>query len=480
MVTLNKNYKKINGISETVSVIDDRHNTAMSEIETDMESIETAFDNKVDKDGSKGLSTNDYSTVDKTKLAGIEPGAEVNVNADWTASGTSAEILNKPTIPSSINDLTDVDAAGVSNGEILKFDGTSFVNDQYATDEFAIHNNIDSEIQAVTQKATPSNDDLILIEDSLDSYNKKSLKISNLPGGASGSDTTAIHDDTAGEINAITEKTTPTTDDWIIIEDSADSNNKKKVKLGNTPGNSYTGDMAKSTYDTDDNGIVDKAESVDDGTNTTSASQVKSAYDHSVVTTGNPHSVTKTDVGLGNVDNTSDANKPVSTATQTALDNKIDKTTGIAANRIAAFDGSDGLKDTGILYEEVDDHIVNSNNPHSVTKTQVGLSNVDNTADIDKPVSTYQLIALNNKANKNNVLLLDNTTAFTPNADYEPATKKYVDEKYDGKIQESSEPADPASGFAVRWIDEATGDYKIKINHGGTVKTAILVDFSAL
>lgn len=36
----------------------------------------------------------------------------------------------------------------------------------------------------------------------------------------------------------------------------------------------------------------------------------------------NPHSVTKTQVGLGNVDNTSDANKPVSIAQQTALDLK--------------------------------------------------------------------------------------------------------------------------------------------------------------
>ena len=36
----------------------------------------------------------------------------------------------------------------------------------------------------------------------------------------------------------------------------------------------------------------------------------------------------KSDVGLGNVDNTSDANKPISTATQGALDNKVDKVTG--------------------------------------------------------------------------------------------------------------------------------------------------------
>jgi hypothetical protein len=38
--------------------------------------------------------------------------------------------------------------------------------------------------------------------------------------------------------------------------------------------------------------------------------------------------VSKADMGLNNVDNTSDLNKPISTATQTALDNKVDKVTG--------------------------------------------------------------------------------------------------------------------------------------------------------
>lgn len=42
-------------------------------------------------------------------------------------------------------------------------------------------------------------------------------------------------------------------------------------------------------------------------------------------TTLHSHTVTKSDVGLGNVDNTSDANKPISTATQTALDGKVDE-----------------------------------------------------------------------------------------------------------------------------------------------------------
>ena len=55
----------------------------------------------------------------------------------------------------------------------------------------------------------------------------------------------------------------------------------------------------------------------------------KIAYDHSQIITGNPHGTTKSDIGLGNVDNTSDANKPVSTATQTALNAKVDANTAI-------------------------------------------------------------------------------------------------------------------------------------------------------
>lgn len=85
----------------------------------------------------------------------------------------------------------------------------------------------------------------------------------------------------------------------------------------------------------------------------------------------NPHGVTKAQVGLGNVNNTSDKNKPISDATQAALDTKADET-------------------------DLTSHTGNKNNPHSVTKTQVGLENVDNTSDKDKPVSTEQKSAIDN------------------------------------------------------------------------------------
>ena len=57
-------------------------------------------------------------------------------------------------------------------------------------------------------------------------------------------------------------------------------------------------------------------------TNSSSITNVAGDLNTHTGNTSNPHSVTKTQVGLGNVDNTSDVNKPISSATQTALNNK--------------------------------------------------------------------------------------------------------------------------------------------------------------
>lgn len=50
-------------------------------------------------ESGKGLSTNDFTTAEKTKLSGIATGAEVNVQADWNQTDSSADdfIKNKPT-----------------------------------------------------------------------------------------------------------------------------------------------------------------------------------------------------------------------------------------------------------------------------------------------------------------------------------------------------------------------------------------------
>ena len=65
------------------------------------EIVDAGLNGKVDKVSGKGLSTNDYTTDEKNKLAGIATGAEVNVQSDWNATSGDAFIKNKPTIPDS-------------------------------------------------------------------------------------------------------------------------------------------------------------------------------------------------------------------------------------------------------------------------------------------------------------------------------------------------------------------------------------------
>ena len=62
------------------------------------------------------------------------------------------------------------------------------------------------------------------------------------------------------------------------------------------------------------------------------------------------------------------------------------------------------------------------------TKTLLALDQVDNTSDMNKPISSNTQTALDGKADKTNVLELDNTGSFTPSADFHPSTKKYVDD----------------------------------------------------
>lgn len=65
------------------------------------EIVDAGLNGKVDQVSGKGLSTNDYTTDEKNKLAGIAAGAEVNVQSDWNATSGDAYIKNKPTIPDS-------------------------------------------------------------------------------------------------------------------------------------------------------------------------------------------------------------------------------------------------------------------------------------------------------------------------------------------------------------------------------------------
>jgi hypothetical protein len=83
----------------------------------------TAFYNKFD--APTGASS-DYldGTGTPTPFPSIPP---AQVNSDWNSSSGLSQILNKPSIPSVLNDLTDVDTTGQSYQKVLYYDGTQWI-----------------------------------------------------------------------------------------------------------------------------------------------------------------------------------------------------------------------------------------------------------------------------------------------------------------------------------------------------------------
>ena len=164
----------------------------------------------------------------------------------------------------------------------------------------------------------------------------------------------------------------------------SDSSGTSDLALGETSSTAYRGDRGKTAYDhtsvttgnphsvtkTDvglgnvPNTDCTNADNINDGSTKAIITQAQetnfeTGYSHSQLTTGNPHSVTKTEVGLGNVPNTDCTN----------ADNISDGTT----NKIIT-----GTQETnfGTAYTHSQ---LTTGNPHSVTKTDVGLANVPNT-----------------------------------------------------------------------------------------------------
>ena len=130
--------------------------------------------------------------------------------------------------------------------------------------------------------------------------------------------------------------------------------------------------------------------------------------------TNDPHDVTQTQVGLPNVDNTSDANKPVSTDTQTALDAKVDENvviTGATKTKIT-YD-SKGLITSGADATTAD--IADSTDKRYISDAQlvvVGNTSGSNTGDLSNAEikTAYELNADTNAYTDSEQTVVGNTS----------------------------------------------------------------------
>jgi acyl carrier protein len=159
------------------------------------------------------------------------------------------------------------------------------------------------------------------------------------------------------------------------------------------------------------------------------------------------------DTDISNIDNTSDLSKPVSTATQAALNLKTDSTrvlTDVPAN--AVF--------TDTVYTHPTNHAISV-----VTGLQAALdakaddtdiSNIDNTSDLSKPVSTATQTALNAKVDDAQVL-----TDVPAGAVFTDTNTVYTHPNHSGEITST---ADGATVIASNVVDEDN----LKISNAGT------------
>ncbi|MHA8078061.1 hypothetical protein [Aquirufa antheringensis] len=176
--------------------------------------------------------------------------------------------------------------------------------------------------------------------------------------------------------------------------------NPTKVGLGNV---NNTSDLLKPISSATQTALDAKA---------SSASLALKAPIDAPTFTGTVSGITKTMVGLGNADNTTDALKPISTATQSALDLKA----SISALNLKA--------NTSDLSLKADITDLNLKAPiasptftglvSGITKAMVGLAAVDNTTDLLKPISTATQTALNLKASLTGIETLTNKTLTAP------------------------------------------------------------------
>lgn len=410
---------------------------------------------KVDKVEGKQLSTNDFTDSEKNKLANIASGAEVNKIDSIEVNGIEATITDKKasvTIPlaGKTSDLTNDSFVSYTTAE------------QGLTDEQKqnARTNIDAEKSFTKNTAFNKN-----FEDSTDNIKMNgevSVGTSTTVARADHvhpSDTSKL-DAIKANRNVTQDLTVKTTDgsdnvslevSYINLSSQAQTSESKAISLAN---DQHAGLMSKSDYsqirqNTEDiarlknvnvrllytdksdpiateidtfvqskgytspyqgiSVVVDATKHVwhyyeggtgwkDDGsesianfTNTTAGTILGSSDD------GKIHAETD---GTGSVNGWDDLKNRVSTVesgkvNKTDVQNETGTSTSNPISQNAATTAINAVK------TDLNGHINNKENPHEVTKEQVGLGNVDNTSDANKPVSTAQQTALDNKLNKN-------------------------------------------------------------------------------
>lgn len=261
------------------------------------------------------------------KVYQLSPGADYTKESSWILIGDTSELNNK------VQEF--IDSKGAPNG-------LASLNESGIIPSAQLPSYVDDVIEVDTFSDLPGTGEsgkIYIVQDTNLTYRwsgtgyveiSKSLALGETSStaypGDKGKATTDKLNKTSNKVVVGPTTVNPSTDKIVLkyqthfTSTNSDSEDSHIINAATT---SQAGVMS-SADKTKLNGLKDQAGITSD------IDAVQTNLETHINNKSNPHEVTKDQVGLGNVDNTSDANKPISTATQTALNGKFSATDGNA------------------------------------------------------------------------------------------------------------------------------------------------------
>lgn len=261
------------------------------------------------------------------KVYQLSPGADYTKESSWILIGDTSELNNK------VQEF--IDSKGAPNG-------LASLNESGIIPSAQLPSYVDYVIEVDTFSNLPGTGEsgkIYIVQDTNLTYRwsgtgyveiSKSLALGETSStaypGDKGKATTDKLNKTSNKVVVGPVTVNPSTDKVVLkyqthfTSTNSDSEDSHTINAATT---SQAGVMT-SADKTKLNGLKDQAGITSD------IDAVQTNLETHINNKSNPHEVTKDQVGLGNVDNTSDANKPISTATQNALNSKFNASDGNA------------------------------------------------------------------------------------------------------------------------------------------------------
>lgn len=261
------------------------------------------------------------------KVYQLSPGADYTKESNWILIGDTSELNNK------VQEF--IDSKGAPNG-------LASLNESGIIPSAQLPSYVDDVIEVDTFSNLPDTGEsgkIYIVQDTNLTYRwsgtgyveiSKSLALGETSStaypGDKGKATTDKLNKTSNKVVVGPVTVNPSTDKIVLkyqthfTSTNSDSEDSHTINAATT---SQAGVMS-SADKTKLNGLKDQAGITSD------IDAVQTNLETHINNKSNPHEVTKVQVGLGNVDNTSDANKPISNATQNALNSKFNASDGNA------------------------------------------------------------------------------------------------------------------------------------------------------